>query len=86
MERNLSFCFQYECDDNDDCPDVVHVTPNPNTITDTELTLIANTCIQALASKHGLGQALAMVNDTVYGKLANGTQFNTKWVEEDDVT
>ena len=82
MERNLSFCFEYN-DDDESCPEVVHVTPDPGEVSDTELLLVANTCIHALAVRHGLEQALTIVNDAVYGKLANGVAFDTKWVDPD---
>jgi len=83
MERNLSFCFEYETEDHS-CPNAVHVTPNPNTVSDIELVLTANTCIQALASKHGLEQALSMVQDAAMGKLLNGSRFDALWVDENE--
>lgn len=79
MERNLSFQFQYD-DDDPTCPELLHVIPNPTMISDTELVLATTTCIQALATRHGLEQALTMVSDAVYGRLANGTQFDTRWL------
>lgn len=92
MERNLSFRFEYSAlaskpltghfNDND-CPEAVHVTPNPNTVSDIELLLTASTCIQALATKHGLEQALTMVQNAVMGRLINGSRFDTVWTEED---
>ena len=81
MERTLSFRFEYNDDYN--CPEAVHVTPNPNTVDDIELLLTANTCIQALATKHGLEQALTMVENAVMGKLMNGARFDARWVKED---
>lgn len=79
MERNLSFRFQY--DDNDQtCPESLHVVPSPKTMSDTELVLTTTACIQALATKHGLEQALTMVNDAAYGRFANGTRFDTRWL------
>ncbi len=84
MERNLSFCFQYDEDRSlspydEDCPSSVHVVPNPHTMSKIELVLTANTCIQALTKKHGLEQALIMVTDAACGKLTNGSRFDTHW-------
>lgn len=76
MKRNLSFCFEYI---NNDCPHSVQVTPHPCTLTDHELVLTANTCIQALASKHGLEHAIDMINNAACGKLCDGTKFDTLW-------
>lgn len=83
MERNLTFQFQYD-DDKDNCPASVHVTPNPNTVSEIELVLIANTCIQVLTQKHGLEQALTIVTDAACGKLTNGSKFDTHWVNSED--
>lgn len=82
MERTLSFNFEYEENDNEQpyaCPNVICVVPNPNTVSDAELVLTANTCVQALATKHGLEQALTMINDAAVGKLRNGSRFDTHW-------
>lgn len=80
MERNLSFTYHYQ---DDSCPVSVHVVPNPNTISDMELVLTTNTCIQALAKKHGLEQALTMVTDAACGKLINGSRFDTHWLNSE---
>lgn len=77
MERNLSFCFKY--DQTSICPHSVQVIPDPHGIPDYELVLTANTCIQALASKHGLERAIEMINDAAYGNLFDGTKFDTLW-------
>lgn len=82
MGRTLSFRFEFK--DGDNCPIAVHVVPNPHTISDVGLVLTANTCIQALSSKHGLEQALIMVTDAACGKLSNGTRFNTHWLNSLD--
>ena len=82
MERNLSFCFQY--DEDQQCPTSLHVVPNPNTASEIELVLVINTCIQALAKTHGLEQALTMVTDAACGKLLNGSRFDTHWVNSED--
>lgn len=77
MERNLSFCFKYT--HASICPHSVQIIPDPHIVSDNELVLAASTCIQALASKHGLEQAIDMVNNAAYGKLCDGTKFDTRW-------
>ena len=83
MERNLSFTFEYDGDDQS-CPTSVQVTPNPNTVSDIDWVLVTNTCIQALRTKYGLEQALTMVTDAACGKLANGTRFDTHWLNPEE--
>jgi len=78
-EQNLSFCFEYDKND-DNCPNSVQVKPHPRTITDNELMLTASTCIQALASRYGLERAIEMVNDAACGKLCDGIKFDTRWL------
>lgn len=82
MERNLSFYFQYSNDE--ECPTSVDVVPNPSTVSEIELVLVTNTCIQALAKEHGLEQALTIVANAAYGKLPNGSRFDTIWTNSDD--
>lgn len=89
MERNLSICFQYDDNeefdqDDNSCPKAVHITPDPITMSDVELVLVALSCIQTLGARNGLEQALTMVNDAAYGKLCNGTRFDTYWRTDEE--
>lgn len=82
MKQNLSFYFQYNEDQQ--CPTSLYVVPNPNTVSEINLVLVINTCIQALAKTHGLEQALTMVTDAACGRLLNGSRFDTHWVNSGD--
>lgn len=79
MERNLSFQFQY--DEDEEFPDAIYVEPNPDCNSDTELILASLVCIQSLASKHGLERALEMVRKAAFGKI-DDTEFDTRWYNE----
>jgi len=82
MERNLSLCFKYEHNEEIVCS--FRAVPDPKKLTDEELCLTINACIRGLTSRHGLEQALSMANDAAYGKLGDGSEFDTRWVKDRD--
>ncbi len=77
-ESNISL------ENDQDFPESIHIEPNPHTVPDTDLVLIARACIHTLSQKHGLEQALDIVHEAVYGRLANGARFDTQWVNSED--
>lgn len=78
-------CFSVEFSYNEDTtlPDEMKFVPHPDTATECELLLTTTTCIQTLAMKYGLEQALTMVQEAASGKL-DGFRFDTEWHELSD--
>lgn len=82
MIRELTFTFHYEEPDYT-LPTAIGILPNPDSLHDNIILMMTATFTRVLSNRHGLEQALKMVEDAGYGKIGDA-RLIMKWEERED--
>ncbi len=73
----LSFTFFYD-GETTFIPSGISIQPDTSCLSDEILLVLSSTVIKTLAQRHGLEQALEMINDTGYGRIGKSGHFEMK--------
>jgi len=82
-ERQLTFTFHYE-EPNHTLPVAIEIIPDPFELGDYTLLMVIAAFSQVLSNRHGLEQALKLIEDAGYSKIDDCNLY-MKWTKKNNM-